>query len=131
MIYITKINNKKIEQQEFDIIVLNNHKFTLKIKNKFGLYFLSTTKNGFKLPIYPFSANQLEIGMGLDINIERINSDREVRSDFEMIEFYDSEKDLHFTLEVYNNSLVLNGNCDSLIFKPDTGNSFYVSLIEG
>lgn len=131
MIYITKINNKEIEQEEFNIIVLSNHKFTLKIKNKFGIHFLSTTKNGFKLPVFPFSANQIEIGMGLDVNLERINSNRNVDTLFEHIEFFDTEKDLHFSLEVYNESLVLNGNCDSVILQPESGNSFYISLIEG
>lgn len=131
MIYITKINGEKIKSKEFDILVLSNHKFILKIKNKFGLHFLSTTKNGFKLPIFPFSANQIEIGMGLDVNLERLNSNRNVDTLFEHIEFFDTEKYLHFSLEVYNESLVLNGNCDSLIIQPESGNSFYISLIEG
>ena len=55
MIYITKINNEKVEAEEFKIITLSNHEFTLKIRNKFGIHFLSTTKNGFKLPVFPFS----------------------------------------------------------------------------
>lgn len=131
MIYITKINNKEIEHKNFDIIVLSNKQFKLKIKNKFGIHFLSTTKNDIKLPIFPFSANQLEIGMGLNVDIDRINSNKNINTPFESIEFFDTKKDLHFSLEVYNESLVLNGNCDSLVFEPESGNSFCVSLVEG
>mgnify|MGYP001370748556 CR=1 FL=1 len=131
MIYVTKINNEKVKLEEFKIITLSNHEFTLKIRNKFGIHFLSTTKNGFKLPIFPFSANQIEIGLSSYINIDRINGDRSVDISFENIEFFDSEKDLHFSIEAYNESLVFNGNCDSLTLQPESGNSFYISLIEG
>ena len=131
MIYITKINNEKVEAEEFKIITLSNHEFTLKIRNKFGIHLLSTTKNGFKLPVFPFSANQIEIGLTSYINIDRINSDRSVDVPFEHIEFFDTEKDLYFSIELHDDSLVLNGNCDSLTLQPESGNSFYISLIEG